>query len=74
MLGFLAVFICLRTFLAYLYSSIVFVFTAEIGYYSVLLIYYTLCIYLAMYSLVLLIVTVSLALAMPFRHRQYHHP
>ncbi len=73
MLGFPAVFICLRTFLAYLYNSIAFVFTAEIGYYSVFIFYYTLCIYFAIYSFSVLTVTVSLALARSFRPRQYHH-
>ena len=65
MFGFPAVFICLRTFLAYLYNSIVFVFTAEIGYYSVLLIYYTLCIYLAIYLLIYVLFPLALHWSCP---------
>ena len=52
MLSFPAVFIFLRTFLAHLYNSPFFVFTAEIGYYPVLLSYYTLCTYFSIYLLI----------------------
>ena len=65
MLGFPAVFICLRTFLAYLYNSLVFIFTAEIGYYPVLLNYYTLCSYLIIYLFIYYFIAIGLALVMP---------
>ena len=60
MLGFPAVFICLRIFLAHLYNSITFVFTAETGYYSDFIIYHTLCIYFAIYLLIYLLLPLAL--------------
>ena len=72
MLSFPTVFICLRTFLAYLYNSLVFIFTAEIGYYPVLLNYYTLCSYLVLYLFIYDLLPLDLHWSCP-RHHQYHH-
>ena len=51
MFDWLAVFICFRTFLVYLYNSPALIFMAESGYYPVFIFYYTLCFYLTMYAL-----------------------
>ena len=65
MLGFPAVFICLRTFLAHLYKFTACVFMAKIGYYYVLRIYYTLCIYFAIYLLIYVLLQLALHWSCP---------